>query len=148
MDGLENLGILELGEAYVNGDTDPVAVTRATLDRIEKHEPDLGAFEMVMADGAMAAAEAAKRAIEGGHRIGPFHGVPFVLKDLVHVQGTVTTGGANPYADRVSTETAAIAHRLIAGGGVLLGKTKTVLSGAFFLCPNILLGRTLQCRNY
>jgi len=126
MDALENLGIADLNDAYAAGTTNPVEVTRQCLARIEKLEPRLGAFEVVMADTALAAAEAAMQAMAAGHRLGPFHGVPFVLKDLVHVEGTITTGGANPYADRVSTETAPIAHRLIAGGGVLLGKTKTV----------------------
>ncbi len=126
MDALEELGINELNDAYADGITDPVAVTRHLLDRIERLDQKLGAFELVLAEKAMVAAEAAARAISCGHRIGPFHGVPFVLKDLVHVEGTITTGGTNAYADRVSSETATIAHRLIAAGGILLGKTKTV----------------------
>ena len=126
MDDLENLGITELSEAFTRGATRPTQVAAQCLARIDKLEPQLGAFELVMADQVMEAAEAATRAIQSGHRIGPFHGVPFVLKDLIHVKGTITTGGANPYAARLSTETAAIARRLIAGGGLLLGKTKTV----------------------
>ena len=126
MDDLENLGITELSQAYTGGATRPTQVAAQCLARIDKLEPQLGAFELVMADQVMEAAEAATRAIQSGHRIGPFHGVPFVLKDLIHVKGTITTGGANPYAARLSTETAAIARRLIAGGGLLLGKTKTV----------------------
>ena len=126
MDNLEDLGVNDLNYAYAAGTTDPVAVTRNLLDRIERLDQKLGAFESVLAENAMAAAEGAAKAISSGHRIGPFHGVPFVLKDLVHVEGTITTGGTHAYADRVSTETAPIAHRLIAGGGILLGKTKTV----------------------
>ena len=126
MDDLESLGITELNQAYAAGATRPTEVVAHSFARIEKLEPQLGAFELVMTDQVMEAAEAATRAIQSGHRIGPFHGVPFVLKDLIHVQGTITTGGANPYAERVSTETAPIARRLIASGGLLLGKTKTV----------------------
>ena len=126
MEGLENLGITELNDAYIAGATRPTEVVAHCLARIAKHEPRLGAFELVMVDQAIEAAEAATHAIQVGQRIGPFHGVPFVLKDLVHVQGTITTGGANPHAERVSSETAPIAQRLIAGGGLLLGKTKTV----------------------
>ena len=126
MDTLEDLNISDLNDAFTSGATCPVDIVQCALARIEKHEPKLGAFELVFRDEAMEAAEAASRAIQNGHRIGPFHGVPFVLKDLIHVEGTITTGGANPYANRVSTDTAPIAHRLIAGGGILLGKTKTV----------------------
>ena len=126
MDALEELGINELNDAFAVGTTDPMAVTRHLLDRIERLDQKLGAFEAVLAENAMLAAEGAAKAISSGHRIGPFHGVPFVLKDLVHVEGTITTGGTNAHADRVSSETAVIAHRLIAAGGILLGKTKTV----------------------
>ena len=126
MGNLEDLCISELNDAYTSGVTSPVDVVQRALARIEEHEPKLGAFEVVLANDSMEAAEAATRAMQNGHRIGPFHGVPFVLKDLIHVEGTITTGGANPHAKRVSTETAPIAHRLIAGGGILLGKTKTV----------------------
>lgn len=126
MDAIENYSVSELNDAYTSGETSPTDVVQRALARIEKHELKLGAFEVVLSDQALDAAEAATRFIQSGHRIGPFHGVPFVLKDLVHVEGTITTGGANPHANRVSTETAPIAHRLIAGGGILLGKTKTV----------------------
>ena len=126
MDNLENLGIAELSHLFIAAKTSPTEVVTHTLERIERLEPKLGAFEVVLADRAMEAAVGAERAIKNGHRIGPFHGVPFVLKDLIHVEGTVTTGGTNLYAERVSTATASIAHRLIAGGGILVGKTKTV----------------------
>ncbi|MEK9723040.1 MAG: amidase [Rhodospirillaceae bacterium] len=126
MDALDELGVIELSEAYQTGATTPADVTDALLARIDRHEAKIGAFEVTMADAAREAAEAATHAIRSGHRIGPFHGVPFVLKDLVHVEGTVTTGGCATHANRVSTETAPIAHRLIAAGGIMIGKTKTV----------------------
>ena len=113
MDNLENLGIAELSHLYIAAKTSPTEVVTHTLERIEQLEPKLGAFEVVLADRAMEAAVGAERAIKNGHRIGPFHGVPFVLKDLIHVEGTVTTGGTNLYAERVSTATAPVAHRLI-----------------------------------
>ena len=86
MDNLENLGIAELSHSYISRKTSPTEVVTRTLERIEQLEPKLGAFEVVLADRAMEAAVGAERAIKNGHRIGPFHGVPFVLKDLIHVE--------------------------------------------------------------
>lgn len=120
------LGIAELSARYRSGDATPSDAVAACLARADELEPKLGAFELVLGDQAAAAADAATRAIAAGHRIGPFHGVPFALKDLIDVEGHVTTGGSNAYADRVATSTATIARRLIAGGGILVGKTKTV----------------------
>src|SRR5439155_805530 len=75
---------------------------------------------------ARLAAEAADKAIRSGHRIGPLHGVPIALKDLVDLQGRVTTGGSKVWAERVSPVTATLAQRLIAAGMIVLGKTHTV----------------------
>ena len=43
---------------------------------------------------ARLAAEAADKAIRSGHGLGPLHGIPIALKDLVEIEGRVTTGGS------------------------------------------------------
>ena len=118
--------ISDLSQAFERGELTPSDAVGAALDRIERHEDNLEAFEIVLADRAREAAEAATKAIATGHRIGPFHGIPFALKDLVDVAGLVTTGGTDVLSDNVATATATIARRLIAAGGILVGKTKTV----------------------
>jgi len=118
--------ITELSAAYRSGELTPVDAVTVALSNIEAFDGKLGAFELVLADRAREAAEAATRAIASGHRIGPFHGIPFALKDLVDVEGLVTTGGTDVHAGRIATATATIARRLIAAGGILVGKTKTV----------------------
>lgn len=115
-----------LADAYRDGAVRPSAVVEAHLERIERLDPKIGAYQGVYADDARAAAEAADRAIASGHRVGPFHGIPFALKDIIDLEGRVTTGGSKALETRVSPVTATIAHRLIAAGGILLGKTKTV----------------------
>jgi aspartyl-tRNA(Asn)/glutamyl-tRNA(Gln) amidotransferase subunit A len=116
----------DLARAYEDGSMSPVAVVEGCLERIARLDDALGAFQAVYAEEARAAAGAAEQAIRSGHRIGPFHGVPFALKDIVDLEGRVTTGGSKAMADRVSPTTATIARRLLAAGGVLLGKTRTV----------------------
>ena len=118
--------IVSLSRGYEDGSTTPSSVLDRCLNRISLLEPRLGAFEVVYEEEARQAANAATQAYESGHRIGPFHGVPFALKDIVDLEGRVTTGGSKVLKDRVSPTTATIAKRLIAAGGVLVGKTKTV----------------------
>lgn len=120
------LPITEMSAAFRNGSLTPSEAMEATQAQIDKLESKLGAFEIVLGDRAAEAADAATKAIQSGHRIGPFHGIPFALKDLVDVEGLVTTGGTNARANTIATGTATIARRLIAGGGILVGKTKTV----------------------
>src|SRR5258708_6933796 len=104
----------------------PVDIVEALLSRIEAHNPKLHAFIDVYADDARLAAEAADKAMRSGHRVGPLHGVPIALKDLVDLAGRVTTGGSKVWEKRVSPTTATLAERLIGAGMIVLGKTHTV----------------------
>ena len=118
--------LIALADAYLDGAIRPSAVVEAHLERIERLDGRIGSYQVVYADEARRAADAADRAIAAGHRIGPFHGVPFALKDLIDLEGRVTTGGSKALEHRVSPATATIARRLISAGGILLGKTRTV----------------------
>ena len=104
----------------------PVDLVDALLARIRAQDQKLHAFVEVYADEARLAAEAADKAIRSGHRIGPLHGIPIALKDLIEIDGRVTTGGSQVWRDRRSTYTATIAQRLIAAGMIVIGKTHTV----------------------
>ena len=104
----------------------PVTVVEALLARIAAHDAKLHAFIAVYADEARLAAEAADKAIRSGHAVGPLHGVPIALKDLIDLEGRVTTGGTMVWRERRSPATATLARRLIAQGMIVLGKTHTV----------------------
>src|SRR5688500_36242 len=118
--------VAELSRAYGEGVLSPVDVVDALLERIHKRDPGLHAFIAVYEADARLAAEAAHKAIRARHRVGPLHGVPIALKDLVDLEGRVTTGGSKVWAERVSPVTATLAERLIAAGMIVLGKTHTV----------------------
>lgn len=104
----------------------PVDAVEAMLGRIARLDPRLKAFVEVYAADARLAAEGADRAIRSGHALGPLHGVPVALKDLVDVEGRITTGGSLAFRDRRATGTATIVRKMIAQGMIVLGKTHTV----------------------
>src|SRR5215468_8291092 len=118
--------VAELSHAFEARTLSPVEAIDALLARIRRRDPALHAFIAVYDSDARLAAEAADKAIRSGHRIGPLHGVPIALKDLVDMEGRVTTGGSKVWATRVSPVTATLAERLIAAGMIVLGKTHTV----------------------
>ena len=118
--------IHQLSAEIAAGRTSPVALMDSYLQRIATYDRQLGAFVSVYADEARMAAEAADRAIRSGHRIGPLHGMPVALKDLVEMEGRVTTGGSLAWRSRKSAVTATIVQRLIAAGMIVIGKTLTV----------------------
>lgn len=104
----------------------PVDIVEALLARIERLEPKLQSFVEVYAADARLAAEGADKAIRSGHALGPLHGVPVALKDLVDLEGRITTGGSMQWRQRRATVTATLARRLLAQGMIILGKTHTV----------------------
>jgi len=116
----------ELAAAISSRKLSPVEVVDAFLARIGAQDQQLHAYIDVYADDARLAAEAADKAIRSGHAIGPLHGVPIALKDLIDLEGRVTTGGSAAWRDRRSPATATLAKKLIAAGMIVLGKTHTV----------------------
>lgn len=120
------MGAGELARAIASRVLSPVDAVDALKARIAKLEPKLQAFTEVYGDNARLAAEGADRMIRAGHAVGPLHGVPVALKDLIDLEGQITTGGSPTKRQRRSTMTATIAKRMIAQGMIVLGKTHTV----------------------
>ena len=104
----------------------PVDLIDVLLARIAAHDPKLHAFVEVYAAEARLAAEAADKAIRSGHGLGPLHGIPIALKDLIDVEGRVTTGGSATRRAQRARMTATIVRRLVGQGMIMLGKTHTV----------------------
>jgi aspartyl-tRNA(Asn)/glutamyl-tRNA(Gln) amidotransferase subunit A len=104
----------------------PVDLVEAYLERIAALEPKLHAYVEVYGDDARLAARGAEAALRSGHAVGPLHGIPIALKDLVELEGKVVTGGCQAWAERRATRTATLARQLIAQGMIVLGKTHTV----------------------
>jgi aspartyl-tRNA(Asn)/glutamyl-tRNA(Gln) amidotransferase subunit A len=104
----------------------PVDLIDDCLARIERLEPKLHAFTAVHAAQARLAAEAADKAIRSGHAIGPLHGIPIAVKDLVEIEGRVAMGGSAAWRNRVAPHTATLVRKLAGAGMIVLGKTHTV----------------------
>ena len=86
--------VAELSAAFTRRALSPVEVVDALVARIDCLNPRLHAFIDVYPAEARLAAEAADKAIRSGHAVGPLHGVPVALKDLVDLEGRVTTGAS------------------------------------------------------
>ena len=121
----------------------PVEVIDAVLDRIDTLNPKLNAFVTVTADAARRDAKAAERALgKRSARLGPLHGVPFSVKDLVNTKGVRTTFGTPFYRDNVPSEDAPMVERMKAAGAIMLGKTNTPTLGWVGVTDNLLFGAT------
>ncbi len=120
----------------------PVTVVDAVLERIEALQPTVNAFITVTADEARDAARRAEAAVMAGERLGPLHGVPFSVKDLLFTKGVRTTMGSRIFADQVPAEDAVPVRRLREAGAILVGKTTTPEFGHKPLTDSPLFGAT------
>ena len=100
----------------------PVEMMRAYLERIDRLDGRLRAYITVTRETALAAAREAEHAVMAGGPLGPLHGVAFAVKDQFATRGVRTTAGSRLLADNVPGEDATVVARLIAAGGILLGK--------------------------
>lgn len=123
---LAGLPVHQLSRLIQQREISPVELVDACLQAIARREPRLQAFVAVHADQARLAAQGAEAAIRSGHGLGPLHGIPIALKDLIEIEGQVFTGGSEAWKDRRATRSATLARKLLAQGVILLGKTHTV----------------------
>jgi len=121
-----HLAVHQLSAEIQSGRLSPVELMNSLFDSIEKHDDKLHAFVALYRNEARLAAEAADLAIRAGHSVGPLHGIPIALKDVVEIEGFVTSGGSKVWQDRVSTMTATLVRNLKAAGMIVLGKTHCV----------------------
>ena len=107
------------------GKLSPVEYVEQVLAAIEREQPRLNCFVTVMTDEARASARAAEAAVASGAALGPLHGVPVHIKDLVDVKGVRTTHGTAIYADNIATSDDILVTRLRQAGAIIIGKTTT-----------------------
>ena len=114
-----------LRELVAAREVSPVEVTEHLLRRIEALNPTLHAYLTVCAEEALAEARAAEGAVLRREALGPLHGVPLSVKDLLPTRGVRTTYGSLAFRDHVPDRDAIAVERVRAAGAVILGKTNT-----------------------
>lgn len=98
----------------------PVELAQACLNRISALDEVYLAFNMVVAERALAEA----RRLEGMPWSGPLHGIPLAIKDNYYTAGILTTANSHIFRDFVPEFDATAVRRLRDAGGVVLGKTQ------------------------
>ena len=116
-----DLSLSALREGYAAGRLDPIAVTEACLDRIERENPRLNAYVAVTAQAAREAAAASATRWRAGRPASAIDGAPIAVKDNIDMAGAVTANGLP--GGRGAEADASVVARLRDAGAVLLGKT-------------------------
>lgn len=120
---ITSMGACEIAAAIRGGALSSREVVAAHLDRIDQINPVVNAIVTMDHEGALAAADAADRALSDGADIGPLHGVPVAYKDTHATAGMRTTSGSLLFADRIPDHDDETVRRIGAAGAIRVGKT-------------------------
>jgi aspartyl-tRNA(Asn)/glutamyl-tRNA(Gln) amidotransferase subunit A len=96
-------------------------VVDAIIKRIEKLNPTLNAFITILDESAKREAMHADSLIKQGKYLGPLHGIPISLKDLIYIKGVRSTSGSKILADFVPDYDSTVAIKLRTAGAVIVG---------------------------
>lgn len=122
---LLTLDVCTLRERLAGGALRAAELVEACIARITAREPEVQAWAWFDPDFARARARDLDTWRQSGRAIGPLHGLPVGLKDIIDTARIPTENGCNTDAGRVPKRDAAIVARLKAAGAVIMGKTVT-----------------------
>lgn len=97
-------------------------LVEACLDRIEHREGQVHAWEALDAEGALKRADMLDKRAKP---VGPLHGIPLAVKDIISTRTMPTTCGSPIYRDHVVGKDAACVTQLVKAGAIVLGKSVT-----------------------
>ena len=86
-DELGRLSLQELAQRLDTGLLTSVDLVQACAARIKARDARAHAWAELRLDAALEAAEGLDRLRRSGHGLGPLHGIPIGLKDLIDVEG-------------------------------------------------------------
>lgn len=122
---LTTLGALDLRDRIARGEIEAVEVAEAFLARCDEFEPEIRAWAHLDRDNLLKEAKTRDMERRTGRPLGPLHGLPVAIKDIIDVARMPCANGAAMDEGRMPAEDAALVKRLRAAGAVIMGKTVT-----------------------
>ena len=108
-----------------HGDLSPLDRVEACFDRIKKFDSSLDAFITIIKELAIQDAKIAGKQIKEGQYIGPLHGIPFSIKDVIYAQGVKCTAGSKIMSNYISKINATSVEKMKEAGAILIGTNNT-----------------------
>lgn len=114
-----------LSSGIKNGELSPVEIVEACLERIKKFNGTLDAFITVLETQSRESAKKAEKEINEGKYLGPLHGIPFAIKDVICAKGVRCTAGSKIMSDFISQVDATSVAKMKNAGAILIGTNNT-----------------------
>src|SRR3954453_5401960 len=120
----------------------PVELMDSCIGRIEAIDPAVNAVIARSFESARATARESEAAVMRGDALGPLHGLPLGVKDLIDARGLPTSFGSVLFKDKIAAEDEAIVAMLRRAGAIVIGKTNVPEWGAGGNTRNAVYGAT------
>jgi Asp-tRNA(Asn)/Glu-tRNA(Gln) amidotransferase A subunit family amidase len=124
-DALTTLTATQAAAELASGAISAEEYSRACLDRIDAVDGDIKAFVHLDRDHVLTQARALDERRAERRSIGPLHGVPVAIKDIIDTADYPTELGSPIGAGRRPRHDASVVAKLRAAGAVIIGKTVT-----------------------
>ena len=119
------LSAADAARAIRDGVVTAEQLMQACLARVREAEPEVQAWTFLDEQHALSQARARDQDRSEGRPIGPLHGVPVGVKDIIDTCDMPTEDGTVLHAGRTPSRDAAVVAALRAAGAVIMGKTVT-----------------------
>jgi len=122
---LHALSAIEAARLIRQGTISSEQYVGACLARVRETDARIEAWAFLDPDHALAQARAADQYRLSGQPIGPLHGIPVGIKDIIDTADMPTENGSPLHAGRTPSRDAAVVTLLRCAGAVIMGKTVT-----------------------
>lgn len=119
------ISAVQMVDMIRDGKLTSVGLVTEAFRRIEEEDGQLQAWACLDREGALARAAQMDAIRQFGQPMGPLHGIPVGLKDIIDTKTMPTACGTPIMAGRQPDSDAAIVERLLEAGAVIIGKTVT-----------------------
>ncbi|KAK8447778.1 hypothetical protein SEVIR_8G151300v4 [Setaria viridis] len=121
----EDIAFMSLGELVRTKQITSRELTNIFLRRLKRYNPVLESVVTYTEDLAYKQAKEADDLLAQGKYLGPLHGIPYGLKDIIAVPHYKTTWGSRTFKNQVLDTEAFVYKRLKSAGAVLVAKLVT-----------------------
>ena len=125
MSDLHELTLSAAARGIAAGELSSEALVTACLDQVARRDPEVQAWAYLDPEQALSQARAADAWQKSGAPLGPLHGVPIGIKDIIDMADMPTENGSPYFKGRQPAADATCVAALRAAGAVIMGKTVT-----------------------
>ncbi len=120
----------------------PTDLVHYYLAAIDKYNPKINSFITILREQSLQEAEKGENKLKNGIYMGPLHGIPFSVKDIIAVKNVRLTAGSKIFLDHISKSNSTIIKRMKKAGSILLGTNNLDEFAAGITGKNIFFGDT------